>query len=582
MSDRTVGALPPLPPPVRGGVASLPPLPAGDLQTYHNASEHGTQEALERMGLPTGKDRREVDEQAERQLFWRLLNVTIEQVLADQLRDELFSQPIRQTLLTRLRTLRRELGTNVSIESFRNHILQRTRLQGQIPGLLYELSQIEESTTGRSYTELLAVLERTYKTRTIAQLIFRECSHRYEQGEEIDSLTVFIEKLLIEVGQGAKPKRRKFSDLARSVHNQIKEPDRTKPSLQIGLPDFDMQFGGIKRDRVITIGGFTGSGKTAMLIDLIYRLLWYHRDKIAIKFFSLEMSEERVMQRLFSRAAMVAVKRQDDWWVKVSYENDEEGKPIEVELMEDLTPDEIRRLDNALPFFEQLDDVIDIEYTQLTAESLASGSRQFALEHPDKHLIIMYDHMGLFDKEGNDNRKEFDNIINASKNVARTTKATIFPLVQLDKSVESRFNKAEYYRPGSTNIMETVGIEAASDIVLLLWRPHKFFEQIPYMHPGLGIYSQDESDESNWWDCRHRMIVIVAKNRDGTAPNDMVFDADMGHNKLYRYNELRKENPGLFGKLILETAQEVRTELDFAQGKGLPAPRRENPDELPF
>lgn len=562
---------------------SMPPLPIGDVDYYANAVSNATTAALDGAGLPSAvKDRREYDEPAERQIMWRLFTRSEEQQLVDSLRDEFFSQPIRQLLLTRLRTLRRELGTNVSVESLRENILNRTRTQAQIPGLLFELDNIEQSPTGRSYDELSAVLKRAYETRTIAQLVFRECSHRYEKGEEIETLSKFIQELLVQIQVGSQPKRRKFSDLARQVHKDIVTPDKTKPSLQIGLPHFDLQFGGIKRDRVITIGGFTGSGKTAFLVDLLYRLLYYHRDKIAIKFWSLEMSEERVMQRLFSRAAKVAVKRQDDWWVKVSYENDEKGKPIEVPLMDELNEDEIRRLNQALPFFEQMDDVIDVEYLRLDADAMRDSARLFALQNPGKHLIFMYDHMGLFDKEGDNNRTEFDRIINASKDVARTTKGTVFALVQLDKSVESTHNKKEFYRPGSTNIMESIGIEAASDIVMLLWRPHKFFERIPYWNPSVHIYSKGEEDESNWWDCRHRMVVIVAKNRDGTAPNDMVFDADMGHNQLYPYNALRKENPGLFGLMIEDQVEQQQAELEYVRGTGLPTPNFDDKEQLPF
>lgn len=496
-----------------------------DTSIYHEAAGAVALTALDLLG---NKERRVRDQKSERQLLHRLLSRPEEQVEAlGNLRNDLFTLPTRQHLSTTITHLL-DRGYTLSPESIREHLSEKTRNPIELPGLYSELTYILQEPVNRTVPELLESLEHTWRSRMVSQSIFQEASRRFDEGEDVDNLAGFMEELLLQLD----PRTRKkiaWRALHRQVHHNIKHPDPKRRGLMTGLRDIDMQLGGLKRDRLITIGGYTGSGKTAFIIDLLYRILYHHRDKVAIKFWTLEMSEPRIIQRLYSRAAQVSVKRQDDWME---------------EYMENLTPKEEEMLDSAADLFDEFEGAIDVEYMTLNVKQMKASARQFSLKNKGKHCFFFLDHMGLMEDDSKDNRMKFDRIINACKDIARNQDATVFPLIQLDKSVESPKNKSEFYRPGASNIMESVGVEAASDAVFLLWRPSKFFEEIPYVHAGLGIDAG--ADEGGGWDCRHRLVLVNVKNRDGMGFNDVVLDADMAHNTMYDYDDMRKKQPDTF------------------------------------
>lgn len=66
--------------------------------------------------------------------------------------------------------------------------------------------------------------------------------------------------------------------------------------VQCGIPAIDAKRGGLDSPGVVYVGGYPGSGKTALLVQVIcYHLKNYEDSKIL--FFSLEMSRKEVIQR---------------------------------------------------------------------------------------------------------------------------------------------------------------------------------------------------------------------------------------------------------------------------------------------
>lgn len=459
------------------------------------------------MELLNIKERRTHDPERERQLLHLLLDDAEARLeIVDGIRPELFTVPTRVRIL---QTCQRLFAASQELSwlTVEDSIKRTTTPPEDIPVLLNELEAIGACPAQQQADTLLEALDDTYKCRTINQQIFTEANRRFTQNESIITLTDYMTDCLVKLDPRQR-KRESFLDTMRRVYNQILHPDPTRQGLYVGLEGFDLQFGGIKRDRVYVIGGYTGSGKTAFIIDLIYRLLFYHHQRIAIKFFSLEMSNDRIAQRLFSRKALVSVKRQDDW-----------NQPGQREL----TDWERGQLKDAMGEFELLSQHIDVEYSTINHKQLKTEAKRFKLLNPDAHCIYFLDHIGMAEKNGENNRQAFDNIINTCKDIARDLDSSIFPLIQLAKAVEGPNNKSNYFRPDNSYVMESVGVEAAADAMMLLWRPGKHFQTIPYKN--------GEIDEMNF-DVRNKLFAIIGKNRDGVGFNDLIFDCDMAHNML--------------------------------------------------
>lgn len=278
----------------------------------------------------------------------------------------------------------------------------------------------------------------------------------------------------------------------------------------------------IEKDIVDTYYGFTIDGdhrfllsdltvthNTAVVTDFIWRLLSFNPGNVAICFFSLEMSTPRIVQRVYSRIAHVSVNRQDD-----------HKKPGHTPL----TQNEQNRLVQAFGDLAAWSDqgAWKVEYASISARQIRSRGRRFALQNKGKHLVFILDHIGLVDKTSADNRVEFDRIMDALKDLQRQYGATTIPLIQLKKETESPSNRTNYYRPNSSFIMESVGVEAMADAVILLWRPSKFHKEFPTI-PYAGVPD---------WDPQGKLVGIIAKNRDGAAHNDIIWQANMAFNEL--------------------------------------------------
>lgn len=451
-------------------------------------------------------ERRMEHPERERELLWLAMHSAEHgPVVLDEATPLLFNNPARRQLLLHLQHMF-IAGQHVHPDAVMLR-LEAKADPASLPVLQREFGIVLEAKTGLLPNELLDDLDLCYRCRTVNQKIFIESLGRFRKNEDIHSIVEDMAQLLVTLD----PMRDQQEDIAETMAEVIddaKNPKPNKRGLLTGLRAFDLQFGGVKRDRVNTIAANTGTGKTALVVDLIFRLLSKYHDKVFIKFYSLEMSNYRIAQRLLSRQAYVSVTRQEDW--------SQEGH-------EALTDEEVKRMDDALPHWHEWKKSFEVTYTTISAREIKADCRRCALrpENKDKHLIFFVDHIGLVEKESDDNRKEFDKIMIACKDVARDLKATVFPLVQLGKSVENEFNEKNYFKPTAAHVMETVGVKATSDNLMLLWRPG-MYEKFHYIAYG---------DEMSF-DVREAMFIIADKARDGAPGTELLFQVDMKHNHI--------------------------------------------------
>lgn len=298
---------------------------------------------------------------------------------------------------------------------------------------------------------------------------------------------------------------RATSDVVNDVLTEIMNPSEGNKGLETGLANFDNHFGGITKDTVMTIGGFSGSGKTAFVVDLIHRLCKRHKDKIAICLFSLEMSQKRIVRRLISRHARLTAKR--------LRHHGQMGQPP----MNEIEKQNVTNAALDISYYP-----LNIYYETISARDIKVKARSFALKNKGKHLIYILDHLGEAQKESNDNRIETDRVMQAMKDLCIEYEATSIPLTQLSKAVEDPKN-GPFFKPARSYIMESVGVIAKSDIVLLFWRPEVYQQFIP-----------DYADMIEW-PTKDKLVILVEKNRDGKAGIDLLQDCNIRYNEIKDY-----------------------------------------------
>jgi replicative DNA helicase len=351
------------------------------------------------------------------------------------------------------------------------------------------------------------MLHECYKTRMMYYEVGLRVSSEVASNVPIDEIMAKVGDMVIMLDDTTSKKQRTLSEHASTALERILNPSKEMLGLMIGLNAVDEQFGGINRDTLITIGGYSGSGKTALICDWIYRLSTHYPSEVAICFFSLEMSEERIIRRLYSRHASITEYRM---------KNHARGGEFT------LTPEEQERLVDAYASVRNYP--LEIIYEAgIDARTLKAKARKFALKNKGKRLVYVLDHLGEVNKNSADTRTETDKNMQAMKDLCMEHDATGIVLSQLKKEVEDQRNRP-YCRPNRSHIMESVGVIAKSDILILLWRPEVYEQYMPFR-------------DMEEWPTANKQIWLIEKNRDGHAPNDAILECDIKYNILDNYIE---------------------------------------------
>jgi replicative DNA helicase len=208
-----------------------------------------------------------------------------------------------------------------------------------------------------------------------------------------------------------------------------------------GFIDIDQMLGGFQRSDLLIIAARPGMGKTSWMNTV---LLNAARQRQRVAMFSLEMSNEQVVQRLLSMEANIPSHK--------LREGKLEGRDWEAFVTGS------DRLAN-LPV--HLDDT-----PALNTQELRSKARRLHMEYGLDLIVIDYLQL-LTTPFRNDNRvQEISYISRALKQLARELNVPLIAAAQLSRAVEQRQDK----RPLLSDLRESGSIEQDADIVMFIYR----------------------------------------------------------------------------------------------------------------
>ena len=247
--------------------------------------------------------------------------------------------------------------------------------------------------------------------------------------------------------------------------------------ISTGFHELDKMTSGWQNSDLIIIAARPAMGKTAFVLSMIKRMAVDM--KIPVAMFSLEMSNQQLVQRL-----MVNVS-------EISGEKMRSGQ---------LAPYEWGQLDSKV---QQLFDApIYVDDTpQLTVFELQTKARRLVREHGVK--CIMIDYLQLMHASGlniNSRQEEVSAISRSLKGLAKELNIPIIALSQLNRGVESR-EGMEGKRPQLSDLRESGAIEQDADIVCFIHRPEYY-----------KIYEDEKG-----YDWRGKAMFIIAKHRNGSV-----------------------------------------------------------------
>ena len=218
----------------------------------------------------------------------------------------------------------------------------------------------------------------------------------------------------------------------------------TVTGIPTGFIDLDYKLSGLQPSDLVLVAARPSMGKTAFVLN-IAQYMAFKKDK-GVAIFSLEMSKEQLVNRLFSLESQVDAQAlrtgnmKDSDWEKLI-----EGAGIigKSNLIIDDTPG-------------------------ISVSELRSKCRKYKLEHGLDIVIIDYLQLmtGSVGKNSESRQQEISEISRSLKGLARELNVPVVALSQLSRAVESRPDK----RPMLSDLRESGAIEQDADVVMFIYR----------------------------------------------------------------------------------------------------------------
>ncbi len=219
--------------------------------------------------------------------------------------------------------------------------------------------------------------------------------------------------------------------------------DGNVTGIATGFIDLDYRTAGMQPSDLVLIAARPSMGKTAFVLNIAEYVAFRSRECVAI--FSLEMSKEQLVNRLFAMES------------KVDSQHLRTGN---------LSDNEWEKLIESAGMIGQSNLIID-DTPGISVPELRSKCRKFKLEMDLKMVIIDYLQLMSGSGRGTDSRQqEISDISRSLKAIARELKVPVLALSQLSRAVEQRPD----HRPMLSDLRESGAIEQDADIVMFLYR----------------------------------------------------------------------------------------------------------------
>ena len=226
----------------------------------------------------------------------------------------------------------------------------------------------------------------------------------------------------------------------------IERASKTKGNvtgLATGFTDLDYKTSGLQNSDLILVAARPSMGKTAFVLNIAEYMAFKQNRSVAI--FSLEMSRNQLMNRLFAMES------------RVNSQNLRTGN---------LKDDEWGKLIESAGIIGDSNLIID-DTPGISVRELRSKCRKYKLEHGLD--IVMIDYLQLMTGGGRNTdsrQQEISDISRSLKALARELNVPVVALSQLSRAVERRTD----YRPMLSDLRESGAIEQDADVVMFLYR----------------------------------------------------------------------------------------------------------------
>jgi len=314
------------------------------------------------------------------------------------------------------------------------------------------------------------IVEQTSVRRKMLEAANQIAKLAYQEEITVDSVMDEAEKAVFGVSErrvtrDLQPIQQVLSEYYDRI-DQLSQRDEDFFGVPTGFTDLDRLFGGLQASDFIIIAGRPGTGKTAFMLSAAKNAAQIHKKHVAI--FSLEMSNEQLVQRLISQETGIDSHRlrtgklnEDEWPIFTHSIEVLSDTRIFLDDTPSLTPLQLRAKCRRLHLEYQLD-LILVDYLQLMTSGTRSENRVQEVSYISRNMKVM----------------------------ARELNVPVLAAAQLSRAIEQRADK----EPQLSDLRESGSLEQDADIVMFIHRPE--------------LYEKDTLKQ-------HLAQIKVAKHRNG-------------------------------------------------------------------
>lgn len=295
----------------------------------------------------------------------------------------------------------------------------------------------------KSHAEIVAEKSTLRKLIRLNEEIANNC---YTGKESLEYILEDTEKRIFDIVQ-----RRNngesvpIREIVMNVMDKIEKASKNNgvvTGIPTGFIDLDYRTAGMQPSDLVLIAARPSMGKTAFALNIAQHVAFKQNQTVAI--FSLEMSKEQLVNRLFALESQV-----DSQNIRTGQLNDIEWE----------------KLIETAGIIGKSNLIID-DTPGISVSELRSKCRKYKLEHNLSMIVIDYLQLMSGNGKSDSRQQEISEISRSLKAVARELSVPVLALSQLSRAVEQRPD----HRPMLSDLRESGAIEQDADVVMFIYR----------------------------------------------------------------------------------------------------------------
>lgn len=325
------------------------------------------------------------------------------------------------------------------------NLLKKDKKLKTVGGVTY-ISELVSSVPTASHVEEYAhiVKEKSIRRELISTSAYLS-ELAFNEDESLDKVLDSAEQKVFDVAEDTVERDLvHISALLEEAYERAEEVDKLKDKVRgvkSGFQILDAILGGFQQSDLIILAARPSVGKTALALDISRHAAT--REKKNVGFFSLEMSNMQLMDRLLAMQVNANL-----WDLRM-------GR---------LPDDAFERLADAMGVLSESGLYID-DTPGLHIMDIRAKARRMMAEHRLDMLVV--DYLQLMQGRTTENRvQEVSEISRFLKNLAKELDIPVLALSQLSRAVEARTSRI----PQLSDLRESGSIEQDADVVLFIHR----------------------------------------------------------------------------------------------------------------